>query len=30
VFSFNKNVNNAAQVIYRNEPLKRALFKLEK
>jgi len=30
VFSFNKNVNNAAQVIYRNEPLKRALFNLEK
>jgi len=30
VFSFNKKVNAAAQVIYRDKPIERALFKLEK
>jgi hypothetical protein len=30
VFSFNKKVNAASQVIYRNMPIERALFKMEK
>jgi len=30
VFSFNKKVNAASQVIYRSKPIERALFKLDK